>query len=573
MTTAFTLQPAHELLASSPSCARAQTPPSAGCSALIQHPLRSLGLTRLTPRGERRIRALYGALLMRAARLLDLPIMAGMTAVTYWMRFYARESLLQYHPQLCAAAALVLASKVEECSRRVRDVINVVYRCEHSAPHAPLQQQPVAHTPSHPSTQLPPYSSYASPLHPSSSSSSAALSNITLAAPPPLHPSSATAPAAHSTAAAASLYPPPAALDGSSLQVSPLFWDLKEEVLRFEQKLLRVLAFHCRIVHPQQYVLHIAREIEASEELCRMAFYMANDTARTTLCLQYAPHAIACACIYLAAEMSQEQIRFHPIVIQSSNSTGGSNSNDQRKSAASPYRSPHHSNTAASGAASSVSSAAGVAASAASSSSSSSSLLVTSTSSHGSEWWEYFGGVNQLEIEDITHQLLDLLEDADGEGEDASIGGPGGGGGGGGGRTPSQELERIAEDVLRELKQEAAKDAARNQRIEASVREAAASAPIEDERTTVAAVPPPHARGALPRHPYSASSSANVSSNSDAYPSYSAAAFAPAVLAGVAGRTLSSSTGRLLQFAPPAPPAPPAAAGTTNGRSLLLRRP
>ena len=467
------------------------------------------------------MRAVYGALILRAARLLDLPAVAGATASVYWHRFFSKESLLLHHPSVCAAASLFLASKVEECSRRVRDVINVVYRCEHSNPHAHSQAQQMQQA--SPPRQVPIHAAYASPMHPSSSAAYAASAAA----------SSSAATAA--TAASSSSKAMSVATDGDSLQVSPLFWELKEEVVRFEQKLLRVLGFECRIKHPLTFVLHIAREMEVSEEVCRIASYMANDAARTSLCLQYAPHATACACIYLAAEIAQEQIRFHPAVIQTPAHAGNSASaaNADARANASPYRSPHHSNSTSAASTSGVASAA-----------SSSSLVLTTTTSHSSEWWEYFGGVNQLEIEDIVHQLLDLFE-SEGTGP--------GGGEYDSGYTPHQELARIAEDVSRELKQQWALEQARNQRIEASLREtnslnnhsstnhSSGGTAMTDDDARTGNSKAPLSQQLQPRTIYSASSPAT---GGDAY---SASTAAP----GSAGKAP-----HRLSFPPPPVPAP-----------------
>jgi hypothetical protein len=54
---------------------------------------------------------------------------------------------------------------------------------------------------------------------------------------------------------------------------------------------------------PHVFVLRLARELEVSEALASHAFYVANDSLVTRLCLQYKPEKIACASLHIAAEI------------------------------------------------------------------------------------------------------------------------------------------------------------------------------------------------------------------------------------------------------------------------------
>jgi len=339
-----------------------------------------------------------------------------------------------------AAAALFLAAKVEEQGRRVRDVINVIYRAEHASAAAyglqnmqQTQQGGAQYAPQ----------AYASPLHPGAGASGAA--------PAPRPPA-----------------PAPVVDDGCSLQVTPLFWELKEEVLRVEQHLLRVLGFGVRVAHPQQYVLHLARTLECSAELARLAFYIANDSARSSLCLQYPAATIAAGCIFVAAEMAQEQIRFHPQLLQSAaEQRGGGNATTgtggfytpqaYNSKAPSPYRSPHHPGAGGGGGGGGGSTAP---------SSNSSSYALTATT-HSGEWWQYFG-VQQMQLEDCAHQLLELYDEG---AEDEPMMPYAEHGGAGMMESPLAQLQRIGLDVAAELRREAAQEAARQQRIEDSLKE------------------------------------------------------------------------------------------------------
>jgi len=83
---------------------------------------------------------------------------------------------------------------------------------------------------------------------------------------------------------------------------------MKDAVVRHEQLVLRVLGFNLTSRHPHHYVLHFLRDLDGTEELAILSWSILNDSLRTTLCLQYKPEPIACAAIYLAAEMINFQI-------------------------------------------------------------------------------------------------------------------------------------------------------------------------------------------------------------------------------------------------------------------------
>lgn len=96
--------------------------------------------------------------------------------------------------------------------------------------------------------------------------------------------------------------------DKDPLKVSEQYWKLKESVVLAEQLLLRVLGFNLTSRHPHHYVLHFLKELGASEELAVLSWSILNDSYRTTVCLQFKPESIACAAVYLAAEMMTYQI-------------------------------------------------------------------------------------------------------------------------------------------------------------------------------------------------------------------------------------------------------------------------
>ncbi|EIW85209.1 cyclin-like protein [Coniophora puteana RWD-64-598 SS2] len=63
--------------------------------------------------------------LFRLGTSLGLPSSANFTAATWFHRFYMRYSLEDYHRQDVAASCIFLATKTEECGRKLRDVARV----------------------------------------------------------------------------------------------------------------------------------------------------------------------------------------------------------------------------------------------------------------------------------------------------------------------------------------------------------------------------------------------------------------------------------------------------------------
>ncbi len=59
--------------------------------------------------------------------------------------------------------------------------------------------------------------------------------------------------------------------DSAILSINTYYWDLKDELLRFEEKLVRVLNFQMSVKHPIHYVLHFVRELEGMK--CTQYWY------------------------------------------------------------------------------------------------------------------------------------------------------------------------------------------------------------------------------------------------------------------------------------------------------------
>ncbi|KAF9451053.1 cyclin-like protein [Macrolepiota fuliginosa MF-IS2] len=83
-----------------------------------------------TPSDTPRSRELYDRargveFLFRLGSSLALPTSAMCTAATWFHRFYMRHSMSDFHRQDLAAACIFLATKTEECGRKLRDVARV----------------------------------------------------------------------------------------------------------------------------------------------------------------------------------------------------------------------------------------------------------------------------------------------------------------------------------------------------------------------------------------------------------------------------------------------------------------
>ncbi|KAF5330678.1 hypothetical protein D9619_005559 [Psilocybe cf. subviscida] len=90
-------------------------------------PIETLSNTPSTCRLERELydRARGIEFLYRVGMQLNLPTSAIFTAATWFHRFYMRFSMEDFHRQDVAASCIFLATKTEECGRKLRDVAKV----------------------------------------------------------------------------------------------------------------------------------------------------------------------------------------------------------------------------------------------------------------------------------------------------------------------------------------------------------------------------------------------------------------------------------------------------------------
>ena len=84
--------------------------------------------------------------------------------------------------------------------------------------------------------------------------------------------------------------------------------ELKKELIDAESAILRELGFIVHAEHAHKFVLYyihvlFAKPCEFPAELAQKAWSYANDSYRSTHCVQFRPKVLACAAIYLAARV------------------------------------------------------------------------------------------------------------------------------------------------------------------------------------------------------------------------------------------------------------------------------
>lgn len=86
--------------------------------------------------------------------------------------------------------------------------------------------------------------------------------------------------------------------------------ELKETILRAERVLLHRLGFDFNVEHPYKHLLSVIKrmsqagliEEESTKTLAQVSWNFANDSLRTSLCLEYSANHIAEAVVYLATK-------------------------------------------------------------------------------------------------------------------------------------------------------------------------------------------------------------------------------------------------------------------------------
>lgn len=78
----------------------------------------------------------------------------------------------------------------------------------------------------------------------------------------------------------------------------------RQRLLAVERLIVELICFNFTSRMPFPYVIKIGRELKTSKRLSKFAWRLTIDSQRTLVALQFPPHVVALACIYLAALLS-----------------------------------------------------------------------------------------------------------------------------------------------------------------------------------------------------------------------------------------------------------------------------
>jgi len=148
---------------------------------------------------------------------------------------------------------------------------------------------------------------------------------------------------------------------------------LKMKVIEREQEVLRSIGFDLQEDHlPYKYLLNYLKTLHAKTNLAQASWNILSDSYLTPVCLKYPPNVIACSAIYLASKMVEKET-LPEFLLDSQNYekhlTWEKSGNFPRMEEKSGKK------------------------------------------ENKKMWWEVYGVKKFSEIEDISHQILDLYED------------------------------------------------------------------------------------------------------------------------------------------------------------------
>ena len=89
------------------------------------------------------------------------------------------------------------------------------------------------------------------------------------------------------------------------------WYDLRSRLLKAERFILREVGFVTFVEHPHKFIGVYLHALKANE-LAQQAWNYLNDSLRTTLCLKYQSHVIACGAIYMASRVMNHQLPEDP---------------------------------------------------------------------------------------------------------------------------------------------------------------------------------------------------------------------------------------------------------------------
>lgn len=82
---------------------------------------------------------------------------------------------------------------------------------------------------------------------------------------------------------------------------SPRYEEMKTDLIRTERHLLKEMGFICHVEHPHKFIISYLKVLGAPAELMQVAWNLANDSLRSTLCVRFRSEVVACGVVYAAA--------------------------------------------------------------------------------------------------------------------------------------------------------------------------------------------------------------------------------------------------------------------------------
>lgn len=82
---------------------------------------------------------------------------------------------------------------------------------------------------------------------------------------------------------------------------SQKYEEMKTDLIRTERHLLKEMGFICHVEHPHKFIISYLKVLGAPSELMQVAWNLANDSLRSTLCVRFRSEVVACGVVYAAA--------------------------------------------------------------------------------------------------------------------------------------------------------------------------------------------------------------------------------------------------------------------------------
>nr|XP_024396544.1 cyclin-L1-1-like isoform X3 [Physcomitrium patens]PNR39960.1 hypothetical protein PHYPA_020240 [Physcomitrium patens] len=82
---------------------------------------------------------------------------------------------------------------------------------------------------------------------------------------------------------------------------SQKYEEMKIDLIRTERHLLKEMGFICHVEHPHKFIISYLKVLAAPSELMQVAWNLANDSLRSTLCVRFKSEVVACGVVYAAS--------------------------------------------------------------------------------------------------------------------------------------------------------------------------------------------------------------------------------------------------------------------------------